>query len=780
MARPAGRGAKSVAVRDPTGDHSGAPFPDRMLLPLCPAEVAADTVPAAYALDGMSLMQLHSRILRRGTSELRRRRALAGAGAFALALTMLALSPAGALLPGSPSNFQSNDGDMVASGGQSDWASVTANAAYFHASDPTDGTDDSFEPGTKQDAACPNVVAHSNPPKDDFSDVSSFAEIAGGGAVYLYGATIRTAPNGNASENIELKQGLSGICPGSNLLMRSAGDKLIAIDYLNGGVNVQFNVLTWVTSGPCYVSGDPNPCWGATVQTLSANGAEGKVNQSNITAANNPISGQAIKAGQFAEFGVNLQVAGIIPAGSCKAFPQTVWESRASGASFVSSTKDVTIENKTISNCGGITIHKVTENDDSTFDYSTTGTGLSPFDLKNGEQQGFSDLNAGSYTVTEAISAAQSSDGWSLKSISCTSSAGSSTLTDPANKVTITLGTGGTVDCTFTNHKQFSPSISTILKGPGVASGTHLTGSSGDSFYDTSTLTGATLNAGGTVTYSVYSNNTCTGTPVASSTKNVTNGSVADSDPVKLNDAGTYYWQAVYGGDANNNTATSACSDETVLVKNGPSIATKLNGDQPSISVPVGSSVHDTATLTGATADVGGTVTYKAYSDSACSTGARDAGTKPVASGIVTQSDSLEFNSAGTFYWQAVYSGDAKNEGATSDCTSEVLTVTPKNPTGSTAQNLLPNDTFTLTGGFNATGDVTFQLFDPSDTICSGEPAYTQTVPLSGGTTAATTNTTFLATDVGTWRWVIVYAGDNNNNGVTLACGVEQFTIAND
>ena len=51
--------------------------------------------------------------------------------------------------------------------------------------------------------------------------------------------------------------------------------------------------------------------------------------------------------------------------------------------------------------------------------------------------------------------------------------------------------------------------------------------------------------------------------------------------------------------------------------------------------------------------------------------------TVPV-SGIVPNSPAATFNSAGTFYWQAVYSGDANNNGASSPCTAannEHLTV---------------------------------------------------------------------------------------------------------
>jgi hypothetical protein len=91
--------------------------------------------------------------------------------------------------------------------------------------------------------------------------------------------------------------------------------------------------------------------------------------------------------------------------------------------------------------------------------------------------------------------------------------------------------------------------------------------------------------------------------------------------------------------------------------------------------------VHDSSTLTGATSNAGGTVTYTVYTNNTCTTGAQSAGTKTVTNGVVPNSDGVTFNSAGTFYWQAVYSGDANNNGATSTCTSEQLVIT--NPTTS-------------------------------------------------------------------------------------------------
>jgi hypothetical protein len=214
----------------------------------------------------------------------------------------------------------------------------------------------------------------------------------------------------------------------------------------------------------------------------------------------------------------------------------------------------------------------------------------------------------------------------------------------------------------------------------------------------------------------------------------------------------------------------------TNKTKVSPTITTLLS----TTSAPVGSSVHDSATLSGATANAGGTATYTVYSDAGCSLDARDAGTKTVTNGVVPDSDSLVFNTAGTFYWQVVYSGDANNNPATSVCTSEIVVITKIQPGMTTAQTLLPNDSSTLSGATaGAGGSITFNLYSPADATCAGTPALTQTVPVSGNGSYTTTNTTFFVTDVGTWRWLVTYSGDANNEPTSSACGVENFSITN-
>src|SRR5437762_14112820 len=79
------------------------------------------------------------------------------------------------------------------------------------------------------------------------------------------------------------------------------------------------------------------------------------------------------------------------------------------------------------------------------------------------------------------------------------------------------------------------------------------TGKIGDSVHDTSSLSGATSDAGGTVSYAVYINNTCTTLAVAGDGISgqptggaVAAGSPANSSAVTFSKAGSFWWQATY------------------------------------------------------------------------------------------------------------------------------------------------------------------------------------------------------------------------------------------
>jgi hypothetical protein len=583
---------------------------------------------------------------------------------IAVSLTVAVLLLFAMVYPGlanlTGSTFEGNDGNLVVNtSGNTDWSNAPNRV---RGDDLSSGTqDNSFGQGTKEDDPNVSVVTGSIPPNK--SDLTRFyvANEFAGNSNFLYLAWERSNVLGSANMDFEINQQTQPnlTTTGPKTLNRTAGDVLITFDFTNGGGNPVLGLLKWVTTGAtsqCF-SANALPCWGNRVNLSAAGFAEGAVNTATVT---DPIANVSLPGLTFGEASVNLTAAGVFPAGTCEAFGSAFLKSRSS-ASFPAEVKDfIAPRPVNISNCGTIIVHKVTENGDATFDYTTTGP-LSPptFSLSNGGTRTYSNVLAGSYGVTESAPPA----GWTLKSLVCTKTGSGTDVATSSATASITMAGGGTVECTYTNHINISPTIATTLS----------------------------------------------------------------ANPVT-----------------------------------------------------VGATVHDSATLTGATANAGGTVTYTVYTDDACTQGAQDAGTKTVTNSVVPDSDPITFNSAGDFYWQAVYSGDADNDAATSACTSEHLVVIKNKSAISTAPNLIPNDDATLSGlTGNAGGTVIFNLFSPSDATCSGAAAYTETVNVTGNGTYSTTNTTFKASDAGTWRWQVTYSGDTNNEGSTSQCGVEHFTLDN-
>jgi hypothetical protein len=685
------------------------------------------------------------------------------------AALLLALVPAAsANLPNS--TFEGNDGNMIVNtANNKDWVSNSINRVRGDDL-ASGGTDNAFGQGTKEDDPNVSVVTGSIPPQK--SDLTRFYvgnEVVGSN-IFLYLAWERSNILGSANMDFEINKLAQPnlTTTGPKTLNRSAGDILITFDFTNGGGTPVLGLLRWVTAGAgsqCF-SANAVPCWGNRVNLSAAGFAEGAVNTGTISEA---VAGGTLEQLEFGEAAINMTAAGIFTSGQCTAFGSAFLKSRSS-ASFPAEVKDfIAPQPVNIANCGKITIRKVTENGNASFGYTTTG-GLSPstFNLSNGQSQVYSSatqVQPGTYSVTESTLPA----GWTLKNLTCSIVTGTGTSATPSGAtVNITMASGGVVDCTYTNHINNHPSIATTLSAETIVVG--------GTVHDSAALTGATATAGGTVTYTVYTNDTCTTGAQSAGTKTVTNAVVPDSNAITFNSTGDFYWQASYSGDANNDGALSVCTSEHLVVnKKSPSIATTLSAE----TVEVGGSVSDSSTLSGATANAGGTVTYTVYTNSTCTTGAQAAGTVTVTNGVVPNSNPITFNTAGDFYWQAVYSGDVNNNAATSVCTSEHLVVTKKSPAITTTPNLIPNDDATISGALAPTGTVTFTLFAPADATCAGAGAFTQTVTVSGNGTYSTTNTAFVASTLGTWRWLVTYSGDANNNPTSSACGVERFTLAN-
>jgi len=180
----------------------------------------------------------------------------------------------------------------------------------------------------------------------------------------------------------------------------------------------------------------------------------------------------------------------------------------------------------------------------------------------------------------------------------------------------------------------------------------------------------------GTVDFSLYSNTTCSGTGVNQNGVLLASG-LADSSTTTLPASGLSY-RVVYNGQTNvYSIATSSCV--SIQPTSG---SVSLSSTLSSTTVVVGTSVYQNSVLSGLTANATGTVSYSVYANNVCNAGQVSAGVKTISNGIVPASNSVQFNTVGTLYWQSVYSGDQFNSGATALCQSlSVLATSTTTPT---------------------------------------------------------------------------------------------------
>jgi hypothetical protein len=245
--------------------------------------------------------------------------------------------------------------------------------------------------------------------------------------------------------------------------------------------------------------------------------------------------------------------------------------------------------------------------------------------------------------------------------------------------------------------------------------------------------------------------------------------------------------------DPNENTVLS--NTATVNWTTATTLATSLAGGGKTgtmISVPGGTPVTDTATLSGTNAQTAtGTVAYTVYSDAACTKVAAGPTPKTVTGGVVPPSSAVTLSAVGTYYWKAAYSGDTTNHSSVSTCgtSGEVETVTTPLPattlttslTGaghSGAKLTVPSgqpakDVATLSGknAARATGTMTFTVY--ADGKCSDPVATVATKAITSGVATSAAET--LAP--GTYFWTASYGGDAANAPSASPCGSEVLTV---
>jgi hypothetical protein len=241
-------------------------------------------------------------------------------------------------------------------------------------------------------------------------------------------------------------------------------------------------------------------------------------------------------------------------------------------------------------------------------------------------------------------------------------------------------------------------------------------------------------------------------------------------------------------GEVETVTGTAATPQPT-------SLSTLLAGggqSGASISVPTGTAVSDTATLSGTNAATAtGTVTYSVYSDSGCTTLAPGGGGSPetiTTPGALPPSAMVTLSASGTYFWGVSYSGDSSNQSSMSTCgtAGEVETVT-----GTTATPQPTSLSTSLAGGRSTNGR-NFRWEGRVVAVVAGSYV-TDTARLRGTNAATATGTvTFTLYTQQTvtknhhrfWHWVVlgtagtvtVTAGQvPKSNAVTVPDGVYEW-----
>ncbi len=245
-----------------------------------------------------------------------------------------------------------------------------------------------------------------------------------------------------------------------------------------------------------------------------------------------------------------------------------------------------------------------------------------------------------------------------------------------------------------------TPTISAVVYS---SAGTAVTSAVvGTSLHAVATVASSTASTSptGTVDFNVYSNTSCTGSPVAQTGLSLVLGQATSSNTVLP--IGGLSYKVHYSGQGDLYTSGDSACKPVSATQSGTAINLSLSNT----NVQAGSYVYAIPNLTGETASADGTVQYRVYSNNTCSTLALNAGDKTVTNSSTPNSDSWQFITPGTYYWQVGYSGDVDNSAATSSCaaagtvltvvaTSSTPTTTPATPgtiSGTVFNDLNKND----------------------------------------------------------------------------------------
>ncbi len=352
-----------------------------------------------------------------------------------------------------------------------------------------------------------------------------------------------------------------------------------------------------------------------------------------------------------------------------------------------------------------------------------------------------------------------------------------------------------TSSCEPFSVAQLRPDTATVVFDAAANSAWAGTEKTGASAFDTASVTGAAgVTPTGAVTYTFFTNNTCTGTGTAAGTVTLTGtGAVPNSNTEGPLAAGGFAFRAEYSGDANYSSSTSSC-EPFAVAQLGPGTATVVfdaaNNSAWAGTEKTGASAFDTASVTGAAGVTPtGTVLYTFFTDNACTGSGTGAGTVTLTgAGAVPNSNTQGPLAAGDYAFRAEYSGDANYTASTSSCEPFVVAqLSPGTATvvfdaasgaawaGTEKTGASAYDTATVTGtaGLTPAGTVTYTFF--TNNACTGAGASAGTVTLNGDGTVPNSNIQG-PLQAGSYSFLAAYSGDANYTASTSSC--EPFAVA--
>jgi putative cell wall-binding protein len=265
-------------------------------------------------------------------------------------------------------------------------------------------------------------------------------------------------------------------------------------------------------------------------------------------------------------------------------------------------------------------------------------------------------------------------------------------------------------------------------------------------------------------------------------------GTTADSNSYVPPGAGTYYIEAQYDGDANYKSFVT-CVQATVVTKAATTTAVNVSPNSVGVGEPATAAAKVTVPSNGP--NPAGTMTFVVYgpTDDTCSGTPTPAGSSAILPNGTATSDPFSTLVKGTYHFVATYSGDPNYLTSTSSCTANPAALDVKKATAPISVATSPGaitigDSFNATATLTAppgtppayTGNITFNVYGPGDTTCTGTPAFADVeVPVTLGGSAV--SPAFSPAAPGTYRVIASYGPEASFTKVDTVCDAAGTTV---